>query len=339
MQKTENKTNKEAVIFFNGGIGDTALLVPLVMELIKENYQVTGIFTNRTGFPDLFSKLGLPLKAILVYRKLSLLQFALRNRKKFSIGIINHLAKGKLTLWAGKHIAESVRVMQKPTEHSNSKNPHTIIPQQGLHEIEQNLLFIHKKFDTKIIRPLCFDGQRNNQVIIQPGTGNGNTPYKSWPSEYWKELLLRLSSNYKQNEFVLIGDESDKSIGETIGQIQNCTNLIGKTSVAEAYELIKGARLLISGDSGFLHLAFLCGTPTLSIWGGSDKTLYTYEKFDSQKHQVIHSGFSCGPCNSWLNPNTTKTENPANCPDFSCLKNLKPEPVFNKICQMLSNHV
>ena len=52
-------------------------------------------------------------------------------------------------------------------------------------------------------------------------------------------------------------------------QCRECTNLAGKTSLADAFALIAGARAMISNDSGLMHVAAALGVRQVALFGSS----------------------------------------------------------------------
>ena len=77
--------------------------------------------------------------------------------------------------------------------------------------------------------------------------------------------------------------------------------------------------LLISGDSGPLHMGVACGTPIIGIYGPTNPLLGGPVSPDAT---VLHSGIWCSPCYN--------AKEPADCPFYTtqCMKNITPTQVF-----------
>lgn len=94
---------------------------------------------------------------------------------------------------------------------------------------------------------------------------------KRWPSEYFAQMIDEFGKKQTKVTFVLVGAKGDKEIGEKI--IQHCQtnvsicNLIGKTSLKELAAILEKANVVLSNDSGPMHLSVAMGTPTLGIFG------------------------------------------------------------------------
>ncbi len=101
-------------------------------------------------------------------------------------------------------------------------------------------------------------------VAVHPGS---SCPTKQWPVERFVELIRILRSRY-QTEIVLVGGADGR---KAAAQIQNevqgpLFSLVGETSVGQLTSLLKKCALLISNDSGPVHIAAALGTPVVSIF-------------------------------------------------------------------------
>src|SRR5207247_921713 len=85
-------------------------------------------------------------------------------------------------------------------------------------------------------------GIEGRYAVLCPGAEYG--PAKRWP--YFAELAQRLPM-----PVVLLGSANDAAAAGGIGG----TNLVGKTMLDEAIDLIAGAELVVSNDSGLMHVA------------------------------------------------------------------------------------
>ena len=62
---------------------------------------------------------------------------------------------------------------------------------------------------------------------------------------------------------VLVGGEAERALGEGLG----AESWAGRTSVAESAALLRGARAVLAGDTGMMHLAAALGRPVVTVWG------------------------------------------------------------------------
>jgi lipopolysaccharide heptosyltransferase II len=101
-------------------------------------------------------------------------------------------------------------------------------------------------------------------IIIHPGASD---PARCWPHEQFAELVERIAKSYP-SRFVLIGDNKITSIWEKLIDRHSLSiiNLLGQTRLAELISLMKRANLLVSNDSGPVHLASGLQTPVVAIF-------------------------------------------------------------------------
>jgi heptosyltransferase-2 len=153
-------------------------------------------------------------------------------------------------------------------------------------------------------------------LILCPGAAYG--PAKCWPAEYFAEIAIYKKA--KDWQIVLLGSKADESIGKKILNLTNnaCINLIGKTTLLEALHILSLAELVISNDSGLMHLTAALDRPLIALYGSSNPE---FTPPLSVKAKIIYLKLSCSPCFERI------------CPlvHFNCLKQLTPQIVLNAI--------
>lgn len=104
----------------------------------------------------------------------------------------------------------------------------------------------------------------NNLIALHPWTSD---PVKEWPILHFRELAGRLIREQGIRVVIIGGkDELDKSRDFFSDIDSNLINLTGRTTLAQLAALLKKCKLLISGDSGPVHLACAIGTKVLAIF-------------------------------------------------------------------------
>jgi lipopolysaccharide heptosyltransferase II len=159
-------------------------------------------------------------------------------------------------------------------------------------------------------------------IVCHISSNNGQS--KRWPIPYWAILIDKLIR--EQNaQVILSGAPDDKSLIEfvTCQMQEQANNLAGKTSLPQLVALLKRANLLISGDSGPMHIAAAVGTPLIAIHGPTDPALSGPV---SPTATVLRSDIWCSPCYN--------AKDSADCRFFTtqCMKNILPSQV-HKIAQ------
>lgn len=130
--------------------------------------------------------------------------------------------------------------------------------------------------------------QKNNikkLIAIHPGT-SATAKSRRWPTDRFAKLADDLSERGYQIAFT--GAEEEKPIVEKIlsQSNKNHTNLVGQTTLSQLLELFKRAKLVISLDTGPLHLAASSGTPVLGLYGAN--TPVKWGPYGSQHRTIYH---------------------------------------------------
>jgi heptosyltransferase-2 len=157
-------------------------------------------------------------------------------------------------------------------------------------------------------------------AIFCPGAEYGAA--KRWPVDYFAKTAQRLhESGYA---IWLIGSGKDRDVAEQIvsKSHQTARNLCGSTALIDAIALLSCATLVISNDSGLMHLAAALDRPMLALFGSSSPQ---FTPPLSEKARVVKLNLPCSPC--------FKRECPLG--HFNCMKQLTPDLVWEKIKQLI----
>ena len=175
------------------------------------------------------------------------------------------------------------------------------------------------------------------KIFIQISAGNAKTPFKNWPINYWRSFLLYISEEHPDYQLLLIGDKNEIEYGEKIdlSAQPGIFNLIGKTSLSEAMEILFHSELYLGLDSGFMHMAVALNKPTFSIFGASSFAYVGYEQFDKNKHRTLHNETECWPCHGLISVNESRVKKAKQCPDFKCIKGISPDWVYDMFIDFL----
>jgi ADP-heptose:LPS heptosyltransferase len=125
-------------------------------------------------------------------------------------------------------------------------------------------------------------------VTLFPGA---SIPERRWGVENFHRLTKYL--NDQGLPVVVVGGGQDREEGEIVLAECRGLNLAGKTSLAETAAVLKRSRLLVSGDSGVLHLAVGVDVPTVSLFGPGIAAKWAPQ---GEKHIVLNKYLPCSPC-------------------------------------------
>lgn len=325
------------------------MLVPLIKHL-KSQGKVTLIGTSSFGAQQVFDGFDDQLfdQKVVLDSTLDWVKHSASFRKTFDVVYLDYFAATRKNLMLAHVIAKSIITNHIPRKlplifHKKIKR---VKPVVGIHEGAQYMRYIDETFKETQLKELdfqltakphnSFQNLKNGYITIQPGSGNNAAPWKTWPLEKWQSVINELSVK-TSHSLVILGDESELSFIESLPQNGNVVNLIGNTHLEDLPGILSNAVLHIGHDSGLMHIAGCLGTPTITVWGGSDPALFGWQKLNPEKHIVIQHKLSCHPCNRWLSPNTSKVDIPSICPDFACLEKVNPKQLIEATLKQLES--
>lgn len=148
---------------------------------------------------------------------------------------------------------------------------------------------------------------------------------RKWPAENYVELIERLMGKYTEYLYVLIGSKSEFDYVDSIysgcrynnGRLRN---IAGKTNLKQLVALLEETELLISNDSGPVHLAAGYKTNTVVLFGPETPVLYNPI---NENAKVLFKDCYCSPCINVLDNKSFEE-----CTDIKCLKNISVDEVF-----------
>ena len=175
---------------------------------------------------------------------------------------------------------------------------------------------------------------------------------KKYPVEKWKELCAQLN-----HPVILLGGKEDHEDGEAIAAVDpvKVYNACGKFSLNESADLVRRAKLIITNDTGMMHVAAAFKKPVISLWGNTvpEFGMYPYygngdmEEIVSEKkmnrvgnREVVSAGklydiveidnLSCRPCSKIGYDK---------CPlgHFKCMRLISAETILERINKRLQS--
>lgn len=149
--------------------------------------------------------------------------------------------------------------------------------------------------DSKQVEHLCHrfglvDKQRPI-LALAPGAEFG--PAKRWPVEHYAALANHWLNHGWQ--VWLFGSPKEQSLTEAIQQLtqRRCTDLAGKIELGEAIDLLSLATVVVSNDSGLMHIAAALQRPQIAMYG-STSPHFTPPLND--KASTVSLQLACSPC-------------------------------------------
>ncbi len=158
-------------------------------------------------------------------------------------------------------------------------------------------LLVNSAVYQKLIGVLSASGVSSGDFLVGVAPGAAYGPAKRWPEGKFLLLVKRLIEEMHA-KIVLLGSASESSVAEKIAtSLGACVcNLVGKTSLIEAAAVIKRCDLLVSNDSGLMHLGYAVNTSTVGIFT-STSNVWTGPRWQAPgKHISVRSRIECSPC-------------------------------------------
>ncbi|MBT1071749.1 glycosyltransferase family 9 protein [Pelotalea chapellei] len=158
-------------------------------------------------------------------------------------------------------------------------------------------------------------------VVLSPGASIAE---RRWGQERFRRVAELLKE--RGVALVVVGGVGDREQGDYIVAGGLGLNLAGSTSLSVTAGILQRCSLLLSGDSGVLHIGVGLGVPTVSLFGPGRMHKWAPR---GAGHIVIDKGLACSPC-------TTYGTTPA-CPEEArCMKEIGVDEVFDAVSMLLA---
>jgi len=160
-----------------------------------------------------------------------------------------------------------------------------------------------------------------------------NKKYREWPYNFYAIIAQRI---HKKTGWLglICGAENEFDLGEHIKKICDAPlqNYTGQTTLSELTCLLAKSQILISNDTGTVHIAHAVGTPTVCILGGGHFGRFApYPELSGKpsRLKVVYHKMPCYGCD-WKCVYHIKDEEPA-----PCISNISVDAVWNEVMLLL----
>jgi lipopolysaccharide heptosyltransferase II len=207
-----------------------------------------------------------------------------------------------------------------PADHTTAPRPH-----HTQHYLRIALRMGGNVEQADLFAPVFPDTRYPEKLRLGLCAGAEYGPAKRYPAEQFAKAATLVAEQVDAH-WVLFGAAGDQEISRQVekgllaGQV---TNLAGKTTLTQLVQQLRSCQLLLSNDTGTMHLAALLGVPTISIFGSTDPT---WTAPLGANHVVLRRHVECSPC--FLRE----------CPlDFRCMNEIPPEVVAQAVLQAVQS--
>jgi ADP-heptose:LPS heptosyltransferase len=154
-------------------------------------------------------------------------------------------------------------------------------------------------------------------------------PFASIPERQWDVACFRQVARWCLDQglaVVMVGGAGDRQTGRELVEGMDVLNLVGQVSLVETAAVMEQSALILSGDSGPLHIAVGLDRPTVSLFGPGISDKWAPR---GTKHVVLNKQLSCSPC--------TRFGTTPPCPiGVQCMKQIAAQDVILAIDGLLS---
>lgn len=160
-------------------------------------------------------------------------------------------------------------------------------------------------------------------IVLQPGARWLN---KRWPVDHFADLARRLAARDNDLNFAILGGAEDEPLGHTLAQAvpSRCLDLTGKLSLPEMVEWIRRSELMVTNDTGPMHVAAALGKRVVALFGPTEPARTgPYGQIEN----TLQLDLPCVPCMR------------SRCTYFKpleCLRALSPAAVFDAVGKRLA---
>lgn len=176
----------------------------------------------------------------------------------------------------------------------------------------------------QVLRQLGINGE---YIVINPNASDLRLE-RRWPASSFIELIQNIKVNYPNDQILLIGNKAETAYVSTIKTVfsedKNIVNSAGKLALNELVAAISQAKLVITNDTGPLHIALSLQKKTIGLFGPCSPAQYG----QMETCISIYENLYCSPCvHEFMEP-PCKGNN-------QCMKNIKTHQVMEAISRHL----
>lgn len=217
-------------------------------------------------------------------------------------------------------LTDSVKYPKKKM-HQVDLYKHLLSPLGIAHSKTKPRLFVTDKEMSEAMSLLFQRGYKKGKKLvgIHPGAAYGSA--KCWPEKNFRSLAIELAK--EDLYLVFFGDAQTEELIKNIcqGLPENVMNLAGATSIRQLMCLIRECDVLLTNDSGPMHIAAAFDTPLVALFGSTDEVVTGPY---GHKLAVINKKVGCSPC--------LRRE----CPiDLRCMTQISVEEVVKRVRRCL----
>lgn len=296
----KNFEKAKVLVIRVGAIGDVVHTTNVVHS-IKKKYPNSKIYYLTSDFikpllvqdPDLEYIFGINKNALKPFSSEFKKLVKKIKEEKFDIAInLQPSMKTRLLVWFS---GIKKQLIYKKTFKLHAVDNFWLIAKKYFKEIEhieELTLYLDEK-KVKEVKEKFFSNIQKPLVVFNAGGVFSKRKGRTYPLEKWIQLGKKLQEKYGAN-IVITGSKEDYDFLKPLSEIKNSIFLVGELSLEESACIFKLSNLMLSGDSGPLHIASALGTKTIGLFGSMP--ISRTGQFGNLG-KILTSKLQCIPCN------------------------------------------
>src|SRR5829696_4894836 len=134
-------------------------------------------------------------------------------------------------------------------------------------------------------------------IVVHPGSG---WPLKNWPAPRWRRVAAELARRFGTRP-VVAGTAAERRLAREVADGTPAIDLAGRLTLGALAAVHRRARLVVTTDSGALHLAAVMGAPVVALFGPGDPLRFAPLARPGGV-RVVRLGLPCSPCGTLEDP-------------------------------------
>jgi heptosyltransferase-2 len=165
--------------------------------------------------------------------------------------------------------------------------------------------------------------KNNKQLIILNPSGAHET--RNWPLKNYVQFAKLWLQSFPQTQFLILGVNNIAAKAEYFKNElgEHLVDAVNKTTPAQAFAIVQRAKMMLTEDSGLMHMSWVSGIPTLALFGST--RAYHSRPLGEKSFLFDSSDLPCGNCMLEI----------CKYGDTHCLSRYSPEIVFKKAVELI----
>jgi heptosyltransferase-2 len=169
--------------------------------------------------------------------------------------------------------------------------PRLVVTEEEAREAE-------KTFVTEWLNQAGAPSRTQPPLLLGLNPGGEYGPAKRWPVQNLGSVAREISRRLGNCRWLIFGGQNDQKLAGELTRLAgpSALNLAGKTTLRELMALLRLCRVLLTNDTGPMHVAAALGTPVVVPFGSTSPELTGPGLPSDPTHRLLRSEAPCAPC-------------------------------------------